>query len=84
MGAHALVPLAHEAIRAWHETAVERWESRYRLHVAQRQRLSAGVAWLSRNPLLSRAALGLLGLHPGFAGPFLRHAARPPLGSAAS
>ncbi|MBT8337653.1 MAG: FAD-dependent monooxygenase [Gemmatimonadetes bacterium] len=84
MGAYALVPLAEEAIRAWHDTAVERWESRYRLHVARRQRLSGAVAWLSRNPFLARGALGVLGARPGLARPFLRQAARPPLGESGS
>ncbi len=77
-GAVTLAPLALEAVGDWDPRIPRRWEALFRGSVYRAQRLSRGVAWTLRRPLLSRRLIRLLHHFPAVAVPLVRRAATPP------
>ena len=76
--ARALAPLALRAVRAWDADLLAAWEAYRQNHIARSHRLCRALAWGLRRPVLARSAVGVLGMAPRLARPFVRSAAGVP------
>ncbi len=76
-GGAAVVALALEATRRWHDRTARRWERQYRRLVVRRQWPCTAVAAALRHPAATRAGLAVLEAAPTLAKPIAHHLARP-------
>ena len=71
----AALPLALRGVEEWSPTIVPAWTAAHWAAVGRRQRMCRTVAAALRSPLLTAAAVRILGPFPAAAGPVLRHLA---------
>lgn len=71
-GALELAPIAAHAARCWDNRLPGRWSARYHHAIARRQGLCRAASEILRRPLLTAAALVLLGRMPWLAAPVVR------------
>ena len=70
--AHAVVPLALQAVSRWDAALPRRWAAAYRVAVGGRQTLCRWLARLLRHPAVLHAAVHVLARAPFVAGPVVR------------
>ncbi|MHC4925037.1 MAG: NAD(P)/FAD-dependent oxidoreductase [Planctomycetota bacterium] len=79
-GARALAPIAAQGIRDWRPHLVDDWAREHARTVGRAASLCRALAWGLRRPAVSHTVLRALRLAPSAAGPFVRRAARAPMG----
>jgi flavin-dependent dehydrogenase len=72
----AVVPFALAAIERWQPSVADGWAAWNRRTTPRRQRLCRAIAWLSRQPRLAHATVGILGRFPWLATPCVRYLSR--------